>query len=1017
MHRRWLALVLAIVIVLSLSGRVPATAGQLTPRALVKITLGQQRDLRVLESMAIPVYAHLTTNGQAYLLAGAAPREIEALEAQGLDVTLLDASVHGATYYRVYLPPGHAPLDWQAFGRVLLDEGTQVLLRTTPRAAERLALAGAELQAITLAPKPLQRQPSDRAIPAVLASDSAIQTILNQVDSSTVSQYDRELAGELPVLVDGDWYTITSRYTYSGTPIQKAGHYVGQRMADLGLDVEYQDWDSSTNPNVIGELSGLTRPDDVFIIGAHLDDVLDTPGADDNASGSVATMIAADILSRYDWDCTLRFAFWTGEEQGLLGSAAYAQRAWSLDENIVGYLNLDMIAYNTTGSSPGIDLIYNPTVPSTQQLAQLFADVVDTYDLNLVPDLRFGLSGGSDHSSFWQYGYNSILAIEDQEDFNPFYHQPSDTPAHTDLGYFTEFVKGSLGTFAHMSDCLLPGSLGSLDGHVVTAGGVTPIAGAAVTMANSQGQAWQATTDDSGYYTATLPADTYTVTVSAYGYSPALTTGVVVPASAVTTQDFALEPLPCTLLVDDDEGAGYEQYYEEALTARGEEYALWTVADAGSPASHDLAQYGRVIWFTGDDDSNTLTAGDRSALAAYLDGGGRLFVSGQNIGSDIGADPFYADYLHATYQSDNTDSDSLTGLDFLSGIDPVIRGGDGADNQDSPSDVTPTADAFAVLDYADPHLYGGVAYEDYTYRLVYFSFGFEAIDDEVDRTEVMSRTLAWLGGCACEAVNGVDFSWAPPTPKAGQVVDFAGVAEGTAPIAFTWDLGDGTQGRGATLSHAYAHQGDYPVVLTATNACGTDAISHTVTVLPAPCQPAQIVTVTTEIAACSVTFGADVDGSPPFTFAWDFGELGSSDQPAPVLAPISGTHPYTLTLLNCGGVYSDTVSGVVTVACEPACEPAQILTVGAQTSACRATLEPELGGTPPFTYDWDLSALGSSTAPTVTLEVDVGGTYPYTLTVVNCDGAYSDVQTGTVTLACRAFPGKRCYLPLVVRQE
>jgi hypothetical protein len=932
MHRRWLASALSLVVVLLPAGLVPVTAGQLNPQALVKITLQQQHDLRIVGSMAIPVYARLTADGDAYLLAGAAPREIEALEAQGLDVTLLDANVAGATYYRAYLRPGRPSLDWHLFGRVLLDEGTQVLLRTTPQAAEQLALAGAELQAITLTPKPLQPRPLDRAIPAVLDPDPTIQTMLNQVDSSTVSQYDRELAGELPVPVDGDWYTIASRYTYSGTPIQKAGRYVGQHMADLGLDVEYQVWNSSTNPNVIGELRGLTHPDDVFIIGAHLDDVQGTPGADDNASGSVATMIAADILSQYDWGCTLRFSFWTGEEQGLLGSDAYAQRAWSLDEDIVGYLNLDMIAYNTTDSSPGIDLIYNSTLPSTEVLAQLFADVVDTYDLDLIPELRASLSGGSDHSSFWQYGYSSILAIEDQDDFNPFYHSPSDTPDNTDPGYFTDFVKGSLGTFAHMSDCLIPGGVGYLDGHVVTTGGGTPIAGAAVTMTDPQGHEWQATTDGSGYYTATLPADTYTVTVSAPGYLPAAAAGVVVHGSAATTQDFALEPLPCTLLVDDDDGAGYEQYYEDALSALKEEYVLWTVTGAGSPTTHDLAQYGRAIWLTGDDDSTTLTIGDRSALAAYLDGGGRLFVSGQDIGFDIGADPFYANYLHAAYDSDDTNSYSLTGLDFLSGLDLVIQEGDGADNQLSPSDISPKAGALAVLDYPDPHLYGGVAYEDYSNRVVYFSFGFEAIDNEINRTEVMSRTLAWLGGCTCQAVYGADFSWTPATPRAGEAVHFAGSTEGEPPILFIWDFGDGKQGSGATVGHAYTREGNYTVTLTATNACGTDAIRHTVPVLPAPCEPVQVVTVTTEISACSVTFDADVDGSPPLI------------------------------------------------------------------------------------YDWDLPALGSSTAPSMTVAVDIGGTYPYTLTVRNCDGAYSDVQTGTVTVACEASQGQRWYLPLVVRQ-
>jgi hypothetical protein len=103
--------------------------------------------------------------------------------------------------------------------------------------------------------------------------------------------------------------------------------------------------------------------------------------------------------------------------------------------------------------------------------------------------------------------------------------------------------------------------------------------------------------------------------------------------------------------------------------------------------------------------------------------------------------------LHADYVSDDTNSYDLTGLDYLAGVDITIQGGDGANNQAYPSDITPLGGAAAVMDYPSPKLYGGVAYQDDTYGVVYFSFGFEAINNQPDRTEVMSRTLDWLGGC------------------------------------------------------------------------------------------------------------------------------------------------------------------------------------------------------------------------------------------------------------------------------
>jgi hypothetical protein len=413
-----------------------------------------------------------------------------------------------------------------------------------PSQVDPLTQSGAELQAITLTPKPLPTAQAEGIFPDVVNPDPVIRGMINQVTQQQVYQYDRELAGELPVWVDGIWYKIPSRHTYSGTPIQKTTNYVGQHMAnDLGMKVEFQEWNEVTNPNVIGEITGKTNPGDIYIIGAHIDDVYGTPGADDNASGSVATLLAADILSQYQWDCTLRFAFWTGEEQGLYGSRAYAQRARSNKENIIGYLNLDMIAWNTLGSDPYINLIFNYALPPAQELAQLYADVIAAYNLNLLP--RFDISiTGSDHASFWQYGYTSILAIEDNlgKDFNPYYHRAGDTPAHTDPTYFTNFVKASIATFAHMNGCMIPP--GYLDGHVTAASGGTLTEGAKVTITDAQGHSTQSITDSNGYYTHTLAADTYTVTASAYGYLPTTIDGVVITTDTVTSKDFALETAP-----------------------------------------------------------------------------------------------------------------------------------------------------------------------------------------------------------------------------------------------------------------------------------------------------------------------------------------------------------------------------------------------------------------------------------------------------------------------------------------
>lgn len=262
-----------------------------------------------------------------------------------------------------------------------------------------------------------------------------------------------------------------------------------------------------------------------------------------------------------------------------------------------------------------------------------------------------------------------------------------------------------------------------------------------------------------GHYAAQLCGGTYTMRVSAPGHRSE-EREIVVDGDQV--QDFVLEPAPCTLLVDDDAGDSYETYYASALAAAGQDYDLWTVAIQGNPTADDLAGYGRVVWLTGDDYQATLTSSDQAVLASYLDGGGRLFVSGQDIGYDIGSSTFYADYLHAQYVADDTNDTSLTGLEFLAGADVVIAGGDGANNQDYPSQINPAGGSVAVYDYSSG-IYGGVAYQDTTYGVIYFAFGFEGINNAPDRTEVMSRTLAWLGGCS----NTEYLVWAGDSEIAG----------------------------------------------------------------------------------------------------------------------------------------------------------------------------------------------------------------------------------------------------------
>jgi subtilisin family serine protease len=123
------------------------------------------------------------------------------------------------------------------------------------------------------------------------------------------------------------------------------------------------------------------------------------------------------------------------------------------------------------------------------------------------------------------------------------------------------------------------------------------------------------------------------------------------------------------LLVDDDGGDTFETYYTEALQSLGFKPDIYTVPlNSDGPPLNALSQYELVIWLTGGEYRNTLTSTDQVNLGSYLDNGGRLFVSGQDIGYDIAGSTFYQNYLHATYVTDDALGNSYTGLNIFSGL-------------------------------------------------------------------------------------------------------------------------------------------------------------------------------------------------------------------------------------------------------------------------------------------------------------------------------------------------------------
>lgn len=425
-------------------------------QSLVRIALSNPADaVRSLSDAPLTLLA-VETLPQPYALALAGPAGLAWLKDSGYVVEMLDHQAADARYLMVDLAGALA--DWERPGTELTNDGVRAVRRIEAGQAVHLD-KGAWLLDQPL--RWIERQPlrlTDSVTPI-----AQVQQILNQVDLPRLMVYANELSGETPALVWGEDHIIATRYS-SGSPtpqgLYTAVDYMLERLGRLGLNVTTHTWNAARPPNVIAEKPGLNpAAAGIVIICAHLDSTSGSPltlapGADDNGSGSVAVLMAAEILSHYNFDATLRFILFTGEEQGLYGSTAYANLVQFQD--IRGVLNMDMIAWDAVGG-PDMDIHSRATVPGNTALAELHRDVIGAYQLPLTPVIYGNGTGASDHAPFWSHNIPAILSIENYRadpgipsDFNAYYHSVNDRTMHFNQGYFWAMTRASLATFAHM---------------------------------------------------------------------------------------------------------------------------------------------------------------------------------------------------------------------------------------------------------------------------------------------------------------------------------------------------------------------------------------------------------------------------------------------------------------------------------------------------------------------------------------------------------------------------------------
>ncbi|WP_241265606.1 M28 family metallopeptidase [Streptomyces boncukensis] len=263
----------------------------------------------------------------------------------------------------------------------------------------------------------------------------------------------------------------------TGGITQAAGEELAKLAAEgpVTVNLEVRELqEERTTGNVLAETRG-GDPDNVVMVGAHLDSVSEGPGINDNASGSAGVLETALQLARADrrgrHANTVRFALWGAEELGLKGSEHYVEGLSAAErERIALYLNFDMIASPNYGlfAYDGDDSDGTGSGPGPEGSAQLEKDITDFLASRGQQVRGADFDGRSDYGPFIEAGIpaggsktgaEGIKTAEEArlwggtagEAYDPCYHQACDDLRNvnrTALGLNAKVIANAVGHYA-----------------------------------------------------------------------------------------------------------------------------------------------------------------------------------------------------------------------------------------------------------------------------------------------------------------------------------------------------------------------------------------------------------------------------------------------------------------------------------------------------------------------------------------------------------------------------------------
>lgn len=290
-------------------------------------------------------------------------------------------------------------------------------------------------------------------LPGVLfAQQPECKQAVDQVKQDSLMKFVRIVTGREPALISGQLQTITSRYAFHPHN-ELAAAYIKETCIGYGFSVQDIPF-SNTGRNIVAYRNGTQTDKKAYILCAHYDCVgsssVPFQGADDNASGVAALLEAARVLGTMNFPYTIILAFWDEEELGLLGSQAFAPDGPVGYWDVTGVINLDMIGWD--GDHDSLAMIHAMPVAGSVSLALKMTELNIKYGTELRTVIKNPGEKNTDQQSFWIKGATAVGLTEDYDhDFNPHWHQWSDSLEYLDPAYFTKVSKLAIAGICELS--------------------------------------------------------------------------------------------------------------------------------------------------------------------------------------------------------------------------------------------------------------------------------------------------------------------------------------------------------------------------------------------------------------------------------------------------------------------------------------------------------------------------------------------------------------------------------------